>query len=588
LSAICGVVGRANAGADASVLAAMLDAVDYRGDRSEVAIDGAVGLGYRWWTGRPGKSEGVHRDAHGLAVVAGALAPSVAAGSSPAAELADVLASPARLAALDGSFAGARWDRDVRRLALVRDPFGMRSLYYVEHAGAFYFASELKQLLAIPGLAIEADPIALHKYLTFSFVPGEDVPVRGIKRLLPGRIGTYAAGTLSTEPYFALREALDPALADQAEAVRLVRRLAREAIAKRVRGEREVGLYLSGGIDSSGVAVWLKEAGVDVRALSLDFGNVSVEREQARAVAAALGIRLEYVPITGDDLLPHLDDLVWKLDLPFGDPVTGPQYLLGRAARAAGLTAVFNGEGGDQLFGGWTSKPMVAAELYAGLYGEDTRAARYLESYHRFYGLEDELYTPAFRDAVGAPGQRRAVLEPYLTSQHASTFLNRVRLADISLKGSQNILPRMDRTAQCWGLDVRAPLFDRALAEASFRIPPQLKLRGATEKFVLKLALQPDLPKEIVWRRKFGMSVPITEWALGPLASWLEELLGPRSLAARGLFRDEYVTQLRAGRDTPDEIRRRRIGERLWTLAMLEAWLRIFIDGRGKRPRAAR
>jgi asparagine synthase (glutamine-hydrolysing) len=277
-------------------------------------------------------------------------------------------------------------------------------------------------------------------------------------------------------------------------------------------------------------------------------------------------------------------DLVWKLDLPFGDPVTGPQYLMARAAREAGLTAVFNGEGGDQLFGGWTSKPMISAQLYAGLYGEDSREQLYLRSYHRFYGLEDKLYTPSFLASVGPPGPRRALLAPYLHGEQAHTFLNRVRLADISLKGSQNILPRMDRTNQCWGLDVRTPLFDRALAEASFTLPPQMKLHGACEKYVLKLALQKFLPREIVWRRKFGMSVPITEWALGPLARTLGDLLGPESLARRGLFRPEYVSELRAGHDVPSEIRRRRVGERLWTLAMLEAWLRVFIDGKGRAP----
>jgi asparagine synthase (glutamine-hydrolysing) len=244
----------------------------------------------------------------------------------------------------------------------------------------------------------------------------------------------------------------------------------------------------------------------------------------------------------------------------------------------------FNGEGGDQLFGGWTTKPMVAAELYADLYADDTREQTYLKSYHRFYGREEQLYAPAFRARVGGPGQRRAHLAPFLAGEQASTFLHRVRLADVSLKGSQNILPRAERMAAAWALDLQAPLFDRALAELSFRLPPQLKLRGATEKYVLKLAVGRRLPREIVWRRKFGMSVPITDWALGPLAPVLEDLLGPRAIEARGLFNEPYVSRLRRGQNDPDETRRRRIGERLWTLAMLEAWLRVFVDGRGRRP----
>jgi hypothetical protein len=233
--------------------------------------------------------------------------------------------------------------------------------------------------------------VALHKYLTFSFVPGEDVPVLGVRRLLPGRLAEWDGRALAVTPYFTLREAIDPELADRGAAVRAIRRAWRQAVTRRLNGEHDVGLYLSGGIDSSGVAVWLRKAGVGVRAFSLDFGAKSVEKPQARIVAEHLGLPLTFVKAGGEDVAPVLLDLVWKLDLPFGDAVTGPQYLLGRTAHEAGLSAVFNGEGGDQFFGGWTSKPMIAAELYAGLYEDESREARYLRSYHRFYGREEQL-----------------------------------------------------------------------------------------------------------------------------------------------------------------------------------------------------
>ncbi len=369
-----------------------------------------------------------------------------------------------------------------------------------------------------------------------------------------------------------------------ARAARLVRERFEAAIAKRLNGENEVGLYLSGGLDSAGVGYWLRKRGVQVQALSLDFGAKSVEKEQAVAVARHLDLKHTLLPVDGSELEPLLPELVWKLDLPFGDSVIGPHYLLGQAARARGLQAVFNGEGGDQLFGGWTSKPMIAAEIYSGLFGEQSREEQYLASYHKFYGLEDRLYTPELKAEVGGPGQRRAHLQPYLGGGGAAMFLNRVRLADLSLKGSQNILPRAERMSNAWGLDARVPLFDRDLAEASFRLPPHLKLKGATEKYILKWTLRKALPEDVVWRRKFGMSVPITDWVLGPLRGVMEELIGPRSLERRGLFRNDFVAQLRAGENTPDEVRRRRVGERLWALMMLEAWFRVFIDGKGARP----
>ncbi len=578
MSGICGFAGAG----DPAVIEAMLAAVEYRGDRNDIVALPGASLGYRWWNGRPGKSPGIHRDGPHAVACAGTFAPPV---SSPAAALRTRLVpGPEGLDTLDGAFAAAWWDGDHGRLTLIRDPFGVRSLYYVENAGVFYFASELKQLLAIPTLPVEVNPAALHKYLTFSFVPGEDVPIRGIRRLLPGHTAVYAAGRLESTPYFTLREEIDSRLADRKIATRHIRSRCREAVQRRLNGEIEVAVFLSGGIDSSGVTLWLTEAGVQVRAFSLDFGEKSVEKPQAQTVADQLHVPLQFVPVNGADIGAILPDLVWKLDLPFGDPVTGPQYILARATREAGLTSVFNGEGGDQLFGGWTSKPMISAELYADLYGEDTREELYLRSYHRFYGLEDQLYTPEFRAQVGGPGQRRAHLAPYLGGDGATAFLNRVRLADISLKGSQNILPRAERVANGNALDLRVPLFDRALAEASFHLPPQLKLHGACEKYILKLVLQRHLPQDIVWRRKYGMSAPVTDWVLGPLAPLMEELLGSQPVKKRNLFRIEFVQKLRRGQNEPNEIRRRRIGERIWTLAMLEAWMRVFIDGRGRHP----
>jgi asparagine synthase (glutamine-hydrolysing) len=583
VSGIAGWLGQADPG----VLDAMLAAIDYRGDAMDCHHADGIALGYRWWRDRPGKSPGIHRDGRYAAVCAGMLAPPV---RSPVADLVARLADGSRrLAELDGAFAAAIWDGERGRLTLIRDPFGVRSLYFVEHAGTLFFATELKQLLTIPGLRVEPDLVALHKYLTFSFVPGDAVPVKGVRRLMSGHVAEVSGTEVASQPYFALKEQIDPALEPQSEAVRAVRRAFDDAVAKRLNGEAEVGLFLSGGIDSSGVGVWLKRHDARVRAFSLDFGEHSVEREQAAEVAKHLGLALETVKADGDAVGAALMDIVWKLDLPFGDAVTGPQYLLGRAARAAGLTVVFNGEGGDQLFGGWTSKPMVAAAVYGNLY-EQTEASpeeQYLRSYHRFYGLESSLYTPQFAQAVDTPGQRRAHLRPYLGGNAGESFLGRVRLADISLKGSQNILPRAERMANAWGLDVRVPLFDRALAELAFRLPPQHKLRGASEKHVLKLALQKALPAEIVWRRKYGMSVPSTDWLLGPLENVVEDLLGDAALARRGLFQCELVARLRSGAPLPGETRKRRLGEKLWMLVMLEAWMRVFIDGRGARPGGA-
>src|SRR5262245_15999267 len=293
MSGICGYVGPG----DPAMLEAMLAVIAYRGDRTDVAHAPGVGLGYRWWGERPGKAPGIHRAGHHIVACAGTLAPPAV---NPAAALLERLGSASpRLEDLDGAFACAWWDG--QGLTLLRDPFGVRSLYHVIHEGVFYFASELKQLLVLPGLPIEPDLLAIHKYLTFSFVPGEEVPVRGIRRLLPGRMARWEGRHLVVTPYFTLTEQLDPALDDRRHAARGIRQYCRAAIARRLHGESEVGLYLSGGLDSSGVAVWLKQSGVPVHAFSLDFGARSVEKEQAQAVAQHLELPLTYVPVQGED-----------------------------------------------------------------------------------------------------------------------------------------------------------------------------------------------------------------------------------------------------------------------------------------------
>jgi len=560
----------------------MLAAIVHRGDVVSEVASGIATLGTRAWRGR---SRPIVQDGDGR--VAALVGHTFTADEPPA--LARALAAGAAPEGLDGSFAIAAWDPGTSTLTLARDPFGQRSLYYTQVGETLWFATELKQLLVVPGLPIALDAIAVHKYLTFSFVPGEATPIAGVRRVPPGAVLTWSPGASSptVRPWFELVERIAPV--DQGEAVKRLRELGRAAVARRLAlaGAAPFGLYLSGGIDSSAVGAWMRALGADVRALTLDFGARSVEREEATAVARHLGVPLTTIPVDAAEIAKHLDDILWKLDLPFGDPVTAPHWLLGRAAREAGLDAVWNGEGGDQLFGGWTSKPMVAAAVYGGSHADELAATpeqQYLKSFHKFYGLEGELYGPALRDVI-EPGVRRRVIARFLGDEgerRASTFLNRVRLTDLSLKGSQNILPRAERMAAAHGLDLRMPLFDRALAEWSFTLPTALKLHGASEKHVLKLAMQGKLPDAIIWRRKFGMSVPVTDWVLGAMRPLVDEVLSDAAVARRGLFQPAYVRALRSGQDVASETRKRRLGERLWALLVLELWCRRFIDRRGE------
>ncbi len=570
MGSLAGVVGLESEAA----VRTMLGAVTYRG-RDEVIrpLVGAT-LGLRLSSGSESVESQVFVDeAGGLVLCAGSV---VGTTSGAASVLADRLRRGDFLG-LDGAFAACHYDVGRRTLTLLRDPFGQRAVFYALRGEVLYFASELKQLLALAELPVALDPLAIHAYLTFSFVPGEATPISGVSRLPPGHRLTFKGGRIEVEPYFALEERLIELA--PADAAQHLRRLSKAAVGRRL-GAKSAALALSGGLDSSAVGLWLKTAGVPVTAFTLDFGAASVEREEARETAAFLGFPQVWVPADPAAILEHLDTLVWHLDMPFGDGVTGPQWLLAKAVREAGFETLWNGEGGDQLFGGWTSKPMVAAAVF-GTADELSLEEQYLRSYHRFYGLEGRLYGRDLAASV-SPGLRRGFIARFLGDERQTAFLNRVRLTDISLKGSQNILPRAGRMAAAHGLSVQMPLFDRALAEWSFTLPPALKLHGSCEKYVMKLALQNRLPKEIVWRRKFGMSVPLTDWMFGALRPAMEERLSETAVSSRGLFQPEYVRELRLGKDVASETRRRRLGERLWALLVLETWCRLFVDGRGR------
>lgn len=436
------------------------------------------------------------------------------------------------------------------------DPFGVRPVHTLCLDGQVHTAADPRALRRLPGAPRTVDPAALHGYLCFSHPPEPRTLFAGVER-----VPTPA-------PW---REA--PAPADEDAAVRRLHALLAASV-QRMRGtERDVGVYLSGGLDSSLVAALLAAAGARVHLFSLDFGPPwDEELEHARAVAAHLGRPLHRVRARPREVARALEPTAAALHQPFGDPVTVPLYLLGQAARDH-VSLVFNGEGGDQLFGGWATKPMLAAEAYGG--PRYSREAAYLATYHRFQGAEDRLLTPAARQAIGAM-DAGAWLRPALEAPHLPTLLHRLRAANIRLKGAQNIAPRMAQLADVHGLRACAPFFDRALAEWTFTLPADFFLRGASEKHLLKRAAEGLLPPALIDRPKRGMGVPATEWLRGwlsPLRWEARRRLSSRRLKRDGWFQPEYVRALRRGDDDPGETRRRRGGEKLWALLMLHLWI---------------
>lgn len=445
-------------------------------------------------------------------------------------------------------------------MELDADPFGLRRVFWTQTHGALQASSDLGALVSTSPPRL--DPLALHGYLCFSHVPAP--------RTIYADISVLPAGARLTETAApaALWHEQEGAHGAKEDAVADLRARLRESVSRRLEasGTRDVGVFLSGGLDSSLMAALLTEAGARTQLFTLDFGTPhDGELPCAQAVAAWLNRPLHIVPARARHVAAALEATAACLDQPFGDGVTVPLFLLGAAA-AQRVSVVFNGEGGDQLFGGWANKPMLAADVYG-----DDGLSSYLATFHRFYGLTDALYTSRARAAT-RDADPVAWLRPALDTERCPTLLHRLRAANLTLKGAQNIAPRAVLLAQAHGLRVEMPFFDKALADWTFTLPASFLQRGACEKYLLKRVADAYLPPEIVWQEKRGMGVPTTEWCLGPLRRLVGHWLSPRRLRQEGWFEPSYVQTLRRGQDSPAEFRTRRLGEKLWTLLLWEVW----------------
>lgn len=442
-----------------------------------------------------------------------------------------------------------------------RDPFGQSAVYTAPAKdNSLLFASDPRLLRPYVGGQVDAN--ALQGYLCFSHVPAPRTLWKGITQASLELAHHNAPVNAAEEP--------------TASCERL-RALLRAAVGQRITTP-DIGVYLSGGLDSSLVAALLVEAGLRPRLFTLDFGAPhDAELPLAQAVSSHLDLPLTVVPARPRHILRGLEETARALPQPFGDGVTVPLWLLGQAAHNQ-VSEVWNGEGGDQLFGGWANKPMIAALAYGEDSSSETEVAEYLATYHRFWGLTDRLYAPALQQIADKEEVTQGVRLALDRNTHP-TLLHRLRAANLRLKGAQNIAPRMVALAACHGLRVRAPFFDSDLAAWTFTLPPDALLSGASEKHLLKQVAEAYLPADIVWREKRGMGVPTADWCLhwGQLRWEVKRRLSPGRMRRQGWFESSLIRSLLRGEDPTAEgaFRRRRVGEKLWLLLMLQVWCDI-------------
>lgn len=467
-------------------------------------------------------------------------------------------------------------------LALSRDPFGRVTLFWCQLGERVWFSTSLQLLLPL----LEKRTVtlaALYGYSCFSYVPEPLTPIEGIAAL-PAGCQLDLPGPHSAKRYFDWQESAE-LISDESVAVTQLQTLLDEAINSQLEriGTDEVGVFLSGGLDSSITAALLKRAGVRVRAYALDFGAYGIsELPYAEMVANSLRIPLVKVSAAPRKIARVVTATARALDLPYGDGVTAPLYLLNEAA-SNDVEIVFNGEGGDQLFAGWTNKPIIAAGVYQQLKPEaGDLIGEYLRTFHRLHGYEEWVFSAAALSEIKQMDAARWLFNA-LDGKNTPSLLHQLRRANLLLKGAQNIQPRATNLAYAHSLKVRTPFCYLPLARWTFQLAGDLFLRGCCEKYLLKRAVADLLPHEVVWREKRGMGVPLTSWLLGPLWRKAGGWLNPEILRAEGRWQPDLALRIATGK-LSGHIQGRRIGESLWLLIMWQSWRQAVMHEALKEP----
>jgi asparagine synthase (glutamine-hydrolysing) len=496
---------------------------------------------------------------------------------------------------LRGMFALAIWDAREQRLVLARDRFGIKPLYYRHVGGELSFASELD---ALPKGEIDLD--ALEAFLAFNSIPAPLSIFREIRKLPAGHILVWSGGELSLSRYARPGPVRPRRDDDEAELVEECRARLRDSVRAHLVADVPVGVLLSGGVDSGTLAALAaQESSEAVRTFSIGFEEESFnELDDARSVASRYGTRHRELVLRPDAalLLPALAE---TFDEPFADSSALPTYLVAKLA-AEDVKVALSGEGGDELFGGYhTYVADLMAERFGGLAAAarplvellptssrrasfDYRAKRFaraadLPPLERHHGWK-EIFSRELRteltgrrhewDPVSTLRQRFAETEGY-------ELVTRLQDVDLGTYLVDDLLVKTDRASMAWSLEARVPFMDTVVTNFALSLPVRHKVRGFEKKRLLRKAVEPLLPHQVVHGRKRGFSIPAAAWLRGALAPFARETLAADVLRRQGYFDPETVTRLLeshvGGRED--------VSRQLWGLLAFTLWHEHHVEG---------
>ena len=520
------------------------------------------------------------------------------------------------LSYLRGMFAFALWDSRKLRLLLARDRFGKKPLYYLLHDGAVCFASEMKALLSLDGLQREIRYKSIHDFLTYQCVPAPETIFKNIYKLRHGHCVVMERGRLQAQRQYWKPEFGPKLRISEKEALERCDELISESVKLRLESDVPLGAFLSGGIDSSLVVAFMRRHVTgDIHTFSIGFEDEQLnELEYARQVADRFETKhTEFVvKADGVSILPKL---VWHFDEPFADPAALPTFYLSQMTRKH-VTVALNGDGGDELFGGyerfqdkwfWGFRALqrtptlvrrhlfapgcnMAAKLFPESWlltqlafaNEMSLAApeiRYAQRSSTFRDwMKERLYTPEFIALTGSSSSLDTIIRYYRELEHA-TDLDRMIYAETMISLPELLLQKVDRTTMAVGLEGRSPLLDQELMTFAARLPDEYRINSRQTKYLLRKLIKPLVPSEVSGRRKHGFVAPLDIWFRGEARAFIMDLLLSDVALSRGFFKREAIEAIMK----ENERGQWNQGFRIWALACLELWFRTFFDNNDAR-----
>jgi len=506
-----------------------------------------------------------------------------------------------------GMFAFALWDRNRETLFLARDRLGVKPLHYaLLPDGHLLFASEIKSLLKHPGLDRAIDPLAVEEYFAFGYVAEPRSIYRSVRKLPPAHTLVIRRGEPPGEPrrYWDVRFTCDSRISLEDAASELNRRL-EESVKLRLISEVPLGAFLSGGVDSSAVVATMARVSPErVNTCSISFDDPAYDETRfAELVATRYATRHRVDHVASDDF-DLVDELARVYDEPYADSSAIPTYRVCQLARRH-VTVALSGDGGDESFAGYrryqlhlaeerlrSSMPLAVRRPVFGLLGRlypkadwaprvlrakttfEALARDSVEAYAQTMGfvrepLRRQLFSARFQASLG--GYRAAdVFARHAARAGTDDPLALVQYLDLQTYLVGDINTKVDRASMAHSLEVREPLMDHPLVEWLATLPASLKLRGNEGKYLLKRAMEPHLPHEIMYRPKMGFAVPLSRWFRGPLRERLRGAVQGEVLAATGMFDAGTLRHLVDAHLSG----RRDYSTPLWTLLMFDAFLR--------------